>query len=206
MVLYHIIFFIAIGLLLLFPLLDALLHAHIFFAAKAGKVNKPYPMVRLMFGKKPCKIRCQGEIINTSSLQCLYVHGNSMIDYSINDGDYIFIEKFNNDNEKLHITGFPVVVFLIKNPKWQSKYKVRKFVGYVNDNDDWNEVFTKYEDRIKVDSQTFVDECKRKIDSIKKTSTEQTLVLSETYDDTTKRHLYSLHPVKFLFGKVRYAI
>lgn len=186
--------------------MSRLISIRAFFAAKAGKVNKPYPVIKFATNQKPRKINCQGKIIDTSSLQCLYVHGNSMIDYSINDGDYIFIEKFNNDNEKLNITGFPVVVFSITNPKWQSKYKVRKFVGYVNGNDDWNEVFTKYEDRIKVDNHTFVDECKRKIDSIKKISTEQTLILSETYDDTTKRHLYSLHPVKLLVGKVKYAI
>ena len=44
------------------------------------------------------------------------------------------------------------------------------------------------------------------VNKLKKVSTEHDLVLSETYDEATKQHLYSLHPVKSLFGKVRYAI
>lgn len=206
MTLYHIIFYIAIGLLLLFPLLYVLSSVRLYFAAKAGKVSKPYPVVRLSTKQKPRKIRYEGKTVDTSSMLCLYVHGNSMQDYKINDGDYIFIERFNTDNDKHHITGFPVVVFSIADPKWQSKYKVRKFVGYVHDNDDWNEIFSKFENRIKSDKQTFVDECSRKVNKLKKVSIEGDLVLSETYDEPTKQHLYSLHPVKSLFGKVRYAI
>lgn len=206
MTLYYIIFYIAIGLLLLFPLLYALSSIRFYFAAKAGKVSKPYPAVRLSTKRKPCEIRCEGETINTTSMLCLYVHGNSMKDYKINDGDYIFIERFNTDSEKLHIVGFPVVVFSIVNPKWQSKYKVRKFVGYVHDNDNWYEVFSKFENRIKSEKQTFVNECERKIKKLKEVSSEHDLVLSETYDETLDRHLYSLHPVKSLFGKVKYAI
>ena len=67
-------------------------------------------------------------------------------------------------------------------------------------------IFSKFENRIKSDKQTFVDECSRKVNKLKKVSIEGDLVLSETYDEPTKQHLYSLHPVKSLFGKVRYAI
>lgn len=70
----------------------------------------------------------------------------------------------------------------------------------------WYEVFSKFENRIKSEKQTFVNECERKIEKLKEVSSEHDLVLSETYDETLDRHLYSLHPVKSLFGKVKYAI
>ena len=126
---------------------------------------------------------------------CLYVHGNSMQDYKINDGDYILIDFINLGKDTSEV---------LKNTS--EEYNVRKFVGYVHDNDDWNDIFSKFENRLKSDKQTFVDECSRMVNKLKKVSTEHDLVLSETYDEATKQHLYSLHPVKSLFGKVRYAI
>ena len=62
-----------------------------------------------------------------SGLDYLYVYGNSMKDYNIFNGQYVFVDPYQTMDEKQSIQTHPVLVFDITEQKIQSKYKLRKF-------------------------------------------------------------------------------
>lgn len=173
--------------------------------AKAGKVSKFYWKYKLLFGKEPNIIVCDQEMINVSSYKELYVHGNSMKDYDIHNGQKVFVSVFEN-HEKESIEGFPVVAFHIYNMKCQSPYKLRKFVGYVDDikSRNWAELYRRYRERIKIDEIQFISDLDKK--NIPGLMSSDRYILSETYEDDSNAYRYSLHPVSSLYAKVMYVV
>lgn len=173
--------------------------------AKAGKVSKFYWKYKFLFGKEPRFIDCNGEKINVSSYKELYVHGNSMKDYDIHNGQEVFVSEF-KELEKQSIEGFPVLAFHIYNMKCQSPYKLRKFVGYVDNIKarNWTELYYRYRERIKIDENQFISELNKK--SVNDLNLSERYILSETYEDDSNIYRYSLHPVSSLYAKVMYVV
>lgn len=105
-------FIIVISIILIIQIISICSFIRFCPVAKAGKVTKFYWKYKLLFGKVPNAIVCDGEKINVSSYKELYVHGNSMIDYDIHNGQKVFVSVFDNEG-KQSIEGFPVLAFHI---------------------------------------------------------------------------------------------
>ncbi|MBR4854251.1 MAG: hypothetical protein IKU88_05940 [Alistipes sp.] len=201
---YNIAFFVIISILLLSPLLSFILDLRLVLVAKAGKVDKFFLRYKLSSCKIPKEIKCGNDTIAVSKLSHLYVHGNSMKDYNILNGQYVFVEPYNTTEAKQSIQTYPVLVFDITEQTIQSKYKLRKFVSYINiDNVDWINVYTENHSRIKISQEVFVQECIEKVNKLD--HSDPNYILSETFDEEKDRCSYSLHPVKTLYAKVKYS-
>lgn len=198
-------FIIVISIILIIQIISICSFIRFCPVAKAGKVSKFYWKFKLLYGKEPNTIVCDGEQINVSSYEELYVHGNSMKDYDIHNGQKVLVSVF-KDQEKQSIEGFPVLAFHIYNMKCQSPYKLRKFVGYVDDIKarNWVDLYNRYSERIKIDETQFVSDLNKK--NINDLNSPERYILSETYEDDSNIYRYSLHPVSSLYAKVMYVI
>lgn len=171
---------------------------------KAGKVTKLCKEKRTVFGDTPSNININGVRIDVSKDLKMLVSGNSMKNYNIFDSQRVYVKPM-TDEEKHEIKNYPVLVFNIVNGiKGDAKYKLRKFVGYV-DNNNFKDLYEVQHSRIKVSMDIFISQCSPKYDKLRKQYTEM-LVLSETYDEDKNTVLYSLHPVSSILGKVEYAM
>lgn len=171
---------------------------------KAGKVTKPCKEIKRIFGYMPSHILINGVKKDVSKDMQMVVCGNSMQNYNIYDGQRIYVKTM-GDEEKNGIARYPVLVFHIVNGEHgDAKYKLRKFVGYV-DNDNLHELFASKQDRIKVSEDVFLSQCEEKLRKLRQKESDR-FVLSETFDEDQKAILYSLHPVTTIFGKVEYAM
>lgn len=199
-------FIIIISIILIVQIISICSFARLCPVAKAGKVSKFYWKYKLLFGKEPNTIVCDGTKIDVSTYKELYVYGNSMKDYDIHNGQKVLVSEYKSAEQKNQIEGYPVLVFHIYNMKYQSPYKLRKFVGYVDElgDMDWNYFYDRLNDRIKIDKAQFVSGLKEKESNL--TQKHNRHILSETYDEDTGIYRYSLHPVNSLYAKVMYAI
>lgn len=201
---YNIAFFVIISILLLSPLLNFILDLRLILVAKAGKVDKFFWRYKLSSCKRPKEIKCGNDTIVVSGLDYLYVYGNSMKDYNILNGQYVFVEPYSTMDAKQSIQTYPVLVFDITEQKIQSKYKLRKFVSYIRiDNTDWANVYAENRSRIKIPQEIFISECVEKVNKLDNVNLDY--ILSETFDEGKGRCSYSLHPVETLYAKVKYA-
>lgn len=175
--------------------------------AKAGKVTKYYKKTNLVLANMPQKLIINGEKIDVHNDFKMIVRGNSMSPYKIYDGQCIYVKKFLNNDDKLNITTFPVLVLnIVDNPdKSDAEYKLRKFIGYIKNDDNWSKIFDLYKSRIKISKADFIAQCTKKYNSIPDKERDS-LILSETFDDEKKVSQYSLHPSSTIFGKVEYAL
>ncbi|MBD5292823.1 MAG: hypothetical protein HDS23_06210 [Bacteroides sp.] len=198
-------FIIVISIILIIQIISICSFIRFCPVAKAGKVTKFYWKYKLLFGKEPNTIICDGEKINVSSYEELYVHGNSMIDYDIHNGQKVFVSVFDNQ-EKQSIEGYPVLAFHIYNMKCQSPYKLRKFVGYIDDINarNWVDLYHRYRERIKINETQFVSDLNKK--NVNDLNLAERYILSETYEDDSNVYRYSLHPVSSLYAKVMYVV
>lgn len=160
---------------------------------KAGKVTKLCHKDKRVFGSLPNEVNG----VRLSTYEKMYVQGNSMNKYNIHDGQVIYVRPF-SEEEKSAISTYPVLVFTIINKQHSddADYKLRKFVGYIT-NDNWEEVYNTYKQRIHVSKDIFIEQCSKKYSTGK-------FVLSETEDNG--KILYSLHPVETVYGKVEYVV
>lgn len=200
-------FIIVISVILLIQILTICSFLRFRPVAKAGKVSKFYWKYKLLLRHNPKVIECDGERVDVSSYKGLYVYGNSMKDYDIHNGQEVFVAEYTTEQQKISIHDYPVLVFHIYNMKCQSPYKLRKFVGYVENpaNMDWHEFYNQFKDRIKISETKFVSECQEKQGKLKQQRKEK-YILSETYDEGTCAYRYSMHPVSSLYAKVMYAL
>lgn len=199
-------FIIVISIILIVQIVSICSFLRLCPVAKAGKVSKFYWKYRLLLGKEPKEIVCNGDVIDVSSLKELYVHGNSMKDHHILNGQKVFVSVYDTPESKESINDYPVLVFHRFNMKGQSPYKLRKFVGYVGraGGNDWNNLYHKYKERIKIDEESFLSEMQEKERHLQQNLNQH--ILSETYDEETGKYRYSLHSVDSLYAKVMYAI
>lgn len=170
---------------------------------KAGKVSKKCSRNKIVLGNTSGLENVDGNSVHLSEDIPMWVCGNSMIKYGIKDGQIVYVRKF-EDGESHRITTFPVLVFnIVDGISDDAKFKLRKFVGYVN-SDDCLEIYQKYKNRISLTENQFLDQCTNKLAKLRNKTSEQ-LVLSETFDEDKKENAYSLHPLSTVYGKVEYA-
>lgn len=171
---------------------------------KAGKVTKFCSKTKHVFGYMPNQIKVNGVKKDLSKDEKMLVNGNSMKYYNLFDGQKIYVKRL-SDDEKRQIMTYPVLVFnIVNNPKSNdAEYKLRKFVGYV-DSDNWQDIFNRFKERIKIPQADFVTQCAAKHATTP--LTDDRLILSETFDEDKQSVSYSLHPVNSIFGKVEYAL
>lgn len=172
---------------------------------KAGKADELHPRLKYTFGKMPSIVKVNGVSVKLNDDVEMLVCGNSMKDYNIYDGQRIYVKEYKEDSEKLNIKTHPVLVFRItqKPVEEDADFKLRKFVGYLDDQPDWNIVYEQYKNRIHIDKDIFIAQCEEKYN---KTTDREHLVLSETYSEKKKVILYSMHAAKTIYGKVEYAM
>ena len=199
-------FYIIYGVAFIFMLYLVWSRYKICFTAKAGEADKY--VFKIGVGKRLDKKKSDDK---KKWLQLL-VNGNSMADYGIFNGNSIWVQKY-DEAERGNIVSFPVLVLSLVNPikKSDSLYKLRKFVGYVDNNGngiDWDKVYEKYKSRVKpsVSKDEFVASCKHSYDkSYERLKNDDRIVLSETFDEIVRKYHYSVHAVSQVYAKVKYA-
>lgn len=199
------VFTIAFLLIMISMVVFLLINSQSLPVVKAGKVTKYCNKSKCFLGYAPKHFTKNGMNVDLQSYEMMYVRGNSLQDYHIQNGQRIYVRQF-SDTDKKNISTYPVLVFrIIDSPKKNdAEFKLRKFVGYVDDNN-WDEIYGRYQERIRQPKEQFVQDCNRKYQSLR-LHPNPLLALSETYDEDTKSIRYSLHPVETIYGKVEYAI
>ena len=178
--------------------------------AKAGKVSKPCPRYVFYNRSDNGKISVDGRSVDVSKMVHLAVCGNSMKDYDIFDGQEIYAHRISSEAEKRNIQDHPVLIFRITNAKiYDSQYKLRKFVDYgnlENSDKDWDHVYEKNAQRIKLNREDFVQKCLIKSKRLKRLQMGDEVALSETFDEDANVYDYSLHPVDTIYATVEYTV
>lgn len=171
--------------------------------AKAGTADK------YVFGctavRRLSKVTVGDRCVNAADYEQMVAAGDSMQDYNIHNGDSILVAPY-DEQGKLHIDRFPVLAIKLRGPMkpFDSDIKLRKFVGYVSDQD-WDAAYNRFHDRVKptVSRDAFVASCAKSYSKHQFTLTDATpAVLSETYDVDSHCYHYSVHPVENVYGKV----
>lgn len=171
---------------------------------KAGKVSDPYHKFEKVRGCVPKYINVGGKKVDVSKHDVFSVHGNSMIKYKIKDKQLVFVKKLDRIDK---LNGHPVLVFRIANHKPDdAEFKLRKFVNILNSiNDvDWGDVYESNKERIKISKEDFAAQCDCKAKN--KDALKGQIILSETFDESTQRVFYSLHPISDAYAMVEYAV
>jgi len=172
---------------------------------KAGKVDDFCIRYALMPHARIKEIRVGNTIRDVSGLLMFLVHGNSMRQFGVRSGQRIFVRQL-TENMLNDIDTHPVLMFnIIGAKKWESQYKLRKFIGYVNEGTtDWGAVFDMYANEITaLNRDEFIAAMERKVQRID-INTERH-ILSVTFNEHSRNLEYSLHPVSSLYGIVKYA-
>lgn len=177
---------------------------------KAGKVDKFCLRYELSGRKQSDKIVCDDRLINVEGMDVLSVCGNSMSDYGIRNGNIVYVNTIKNEEEKMHISTHPVLVLdILKGSKIQSQYKLRKFVSYVDDvsHVDWGLVYDKVNKdfRMKISREDFISTLTNKVKKLDSDLMAR-YVLSETLNEQSLLHEYSLHTASSIHGTVKYVI
>lgn len=149
------------------------------------------------------------QVIDTSKYKVMIAAGESMKDYEIHRGDKVFIEPYISEDDKKNILDYPILAIRLYGPRmpFDSKQKLRKFVGYVESSTDWDNVYEKYKDRIKKDisKEQFKESCNKSYRKGKFELNKSNIgILSETFDVSLQKYHYSVHSIKNVYGKVKY--
>lgn len=207
---YEIVFILLFVTLMLVSVLMVVYGLSGLSTVKAGKVSKHCPRIVLYNSKDYGVISVDGRTVSVSGMLHLAVCGNSMRDYNILDGQEIYARRYEDDESKVSIEDHPVLVLKItKASFYDSQYKLRKFVDYgsLNNTDiEWETVFERNTDRIKMGKEDFIRKCLVKVEKLKKLGITGQVVLSETYDEEKNYYDYSLHPVTTICASVEYVI
>lgn len=201
---------IAIVLLLLFSAMIAVRGFRVGSTIKAGKVDKFCFRIGLYERHDTNYIEVDGQTVKVTDYEHFIVRGNSMSDFGIRDGQEVYVRPYSAD-EKLTINTYPIIAFEIINPVFlDSRYKLRKFVSYIDlSSVNWEEVYEAKKNRIRPDvsKHDFIEMCTTKASKYsEKDRGDNNFVLSETYDEECKKHLYSLHPVNTIHAAVKYIV
>ena len=198
-------FAIVFSIIMVSLMLILMLSIKLQFTVKAGSVSKYCRRYAVSSYNASPKAVLDDKVVDISDLTSFRVCGNSMKDSNICSGNTVYVSVYQSELEKEQIDTYPVMVITINDPKpWDSMYKLRKFVCYVDlKNTDWHKVYNDHNDRIKVEEELFVKGCSRKKER-KELQGLDKCILSETFDEYASEYKYSLHPIANLYGKVCY--
>jgi len=154
--------------------------------------------------------------INPLDYTIFVVSGNSMRMADIHKDDVIFVQKL-SEADALKINDSAVLVFEIDKRKDKKeeqnkskspvKFKLRKFISYVDGNvpfENWfNELKEKHAELSEkaTDIKKSFEKCVEKYKVNNDNSENILLIFSKTGENG-----YSFHPMKFLYGKVEYSV
>lgn len=172
---------------------------------KAGKVDDFCLRYAIIPHAKVKKIRVAGAEVDVSSLLMYLVHGNSMSQFGVRNGQRVFVERL-TDALRNGITTHPVLMFnILGMDKWQSQYKLRKFICYIEiGTPDWGIVYDHNRERITaLTRDAFIATMLRKQERVH--LNQERHILSVTYNEHSRSLEYSLHPVSSLHGVVKFA-
>ena len=172
---------------------------------KAGKVDDFCLKYALVPHARIKKLRIGEREVNVSGLLMYLVHGNSMSSFGVRSGQRVFVELLNS-NMKNSITTHPMLMFsIIGTSKWQSQYKLRKFIDYVEIGvTDWGMVYDANSERITtMNRDAFILAMQQKEHKVR--LGQERHILSVTFNEHARAFEYSLHPVSSLYGIVKYA-
>ncbi|MBR6227705.1 MAG: hypothetical protein IKQ79_05330 [Bacteroidales bacterium] len=172
---------------------------------KAGTADK-YVFGGTVARRMP-KISVDEHYYGTTCYKQMVVAGDSMQDYNIHNGDNIFVDPY-DDQGKLNIKRYPVIAITLREPHlpFDSGLKLRKFVGYVG-NDDWGAAYDRYISRVKktVTREKFIASCKKSYNKHPfPLENSNSGIISETYDVESCSYHYSVHSVGLVYGKVMF--
>jgi len=158
----------------------------------------------------------ENKSINPLDYTIFVVSGNSMSMAEIHKDDVIFVQKLSGA-DALKINDSAVLVFEIDKRKDKKeeqnkskspvKFKLRKFISYVDGNlpfENWfNELKEKHAELSEkaTDIKESFEKCVEKYKVNNDNSENISLIFSKTGEDG-----YSFHPMKFLYGKVEYSV
>lgn len=187
------------------------LNTPIVFKVKAGDKDDYHFCIGLnKFTNK--YINDGGQIVDVPLMPKYVVAGRSMTEFNVKDGQTVIIEPMSLE-QTLHITDFPILLYKLENKEstkpFDSKIKLRKFVGYIgNINDSAEDTYEKYKDRIKVDKGVFVSEFNQRKEQLSADASQSTIqyILSETFSERLRRRHYSIHAADNVEGHVKYVI
>jgi len=204
MSLYHIAVFTVLILVFLPSIIAYLVTIGNIQYVKAGKVDDFCIRYALMPYARVKEIRVNNIIRDVSNLLMFVVHGNSMRQFGVRSGQRIFVSHLSG-NMLNGIDTHPVLMFnIIGAKKWESQYKLRKFIGYVDaGTTDWGAVFDMYSREITaLNRDGFTEAMHRKVQKIDINAERH--ILSVTFNEHTRNLEYSLHPISSLYGVVKY--
>lgn len=178
---------------------------------KAGRIDDFQWVRQIINDELPDIVECDGEEVSTEGKEIIVIRGESMRQYGIHDNCRGIISLFSNE-EKLSITGMPIVEFSIHDKKWaiwESHRKLRKFITYLPSHEgyDFHAIYKEFKDYISIPEAIFVQECEKRMEEMHKkwkSYAGQVLVLSETFDCRKNRNHYSIHRATSLRGRLEY--
>ncbi len=154
-------------------------------------------------------VRVNGRAVDVSTLKRFAVSGDSMTDYAIHSGQQVFVRPISVDEAQV-LDKRPILVFHMK-PKniIDSKFKLRKFLGYVDlESCNSEDVFNLYEQDIKLTKDEFINEYNARLQKLTADGAmfKGKYILSATYRTKEKKYHYSLHKSDNVFGVVEYVL
>ena len=178
---------------------------------KAGRIDDFQWVRQIINDELPDVVECDGEEVSTEGKEIISIRGESMGQYGVHDNYRGIITLF-SDEDKLSITGMPIVEFFIHERKWaiwESHRKLRKFIAYLapQESYDFHSIYKQYKAYISIPENMFVQECEDRMAQMHKnwkSYADHGLVLSETFDCRKNRNHYSIHRATSLRGKLDY--
>lgn len=186
--------------------------------AKGGSVSDAIPAYVETddFSKK--RFVFNGEIVDSNEYDIFIVIGNSMKNLAgISDKDAIFVERLYGA-DKFKIEGTPALIFEIDKTSEDCRcslpveFKLRKFISYVAG----CESFKTWFDDLRIEHPYIVDhndileeKFKQCVDTYREKNPkcdDFLLILSSTMKTEKNEMSYSFHPIKFLYGEVKYVV
>lgn len=168
------------------------------------------------------KFQADDTIIKAKDFTIMIVRGESMSLSKIHNGDAVFVKEFIND-ERYLLTDTAIVVLQIDSQYEQqpnkAKYKLRRFLAYYNYTPDKLEELHALIDNLKKEYPYIGEDTIKEFFTQKLPIYEQRYVrvenpqpddlrttISVTWDNENRLIHLSIHPTRFLFGVVKYAL
>lgn len=172
----------------------------------AGDVDKFCFAFQMSSNKHHEYLIVNNDRVDVSKDMSLIVCGESMQKYNIHNGQRVYIRCYKGEDYK-NIKGTPILLIKYKHHKnwlyklFASEYKLRKFIGYV---DDFSKVENLYNENMGISKEQFLKDVQKSKDKLNER--EVKVMLSETFDVELCRNRYSVHHADNAVGMVRYAV
>ena len=163
-------------------------------------------------------LKVDGQRIDANDYDVYIVVGDSMSIANIYNGYFVLVKDLIG-SDKYNLASDNILLFEIDRSKDLEnhyydnvEYKLRQFITYVNDKDNFDNWFNDKFDNVQyVDIFQQKENIKKKYNKCVEKYTQNNnddiiLLLSKTYNTTTREINYSFHPVKFLKGVVKYVV